>query len=225
MIIHTLSHYLETHKRLVIPQLGTFVVKEPGQVLFTELLKRDDGVLRGVLCAEGMSEIEAAGEIDRFVYEVRHAMEHRAEYRMGGFGNFRHGPNGTIRFVYEPHPAEPTPQPDRVVPRHEQLAEAVRTAFSEMHLSSSVKRNPEPCLKGLRYGKPHKYANAYTYVGRSSRRGIDRFLLLAIAAAVIAVAAIAFGYYRKASDRKSEIPQTEQVPQTDSIQPQQSPKR
>lgn len=52
MLIPVITQYLETHKRLVIPQLGAFIVKEPGRaVLFSELLKRDDGVLRGLLCA------------------------------------------------------------------------------------------------------------------------------------------------------------------------------
>ena len=71
MLIHTLIQYLESHRRLVVPQLGTFIVKEPGRsVVFSELLKRDDGVLRGLLRAGGMGELEAAGEIDRVV-EVR----------------------------------------------------------------------------------------------------------------------------------------------------------
>ena len=46
MLIHTLIQYLESHRRLVVPQLGTFIVKEPGRsVVFSELLKRDDGCL------------------------------------------------------------------------------------------------------------------------------------------------------------------------------------
>ena len=87
MLIHTLIQYLESHRRLVVPQLGTFIVKEPGRsVVFSELLKRDDGVLRGLLRAGGMGELEAAGEIDRFVFEIRHAVEHGSEYRLEGFG-------------------------------------------------------------------------------------------------------------------------------------------
>lgn len=59
MLIHTLIQYLESHRRLVVPQLGTFIVKEPGRsVVFSELLKRDDGVLRGLLRAGGMGELE-----------------------------------------------------------------------------------------------------------------------------------------------------------------------
>ena len=48
MLVQTISQYLGSHKRLVVPQLGTFIVKEPGvSIVFSELLKRDDGVLRG----------------------------------------------------------------------------------------------------------------------------------------------------------------------------------
>ncbi len=73
-----IQRYLAGHKRLVVPQLGAFVVKEPGQVLFTELLKRDDGALRALLAEAGADPLKAAGEIDRFVFEVRHAAEHGA---------------------------------------------------------------------------------------------------------------------------------------------------
>ena len=87
VLIRTISQYLESHKRLVVPQLGTFIVKEPGvSIVFSELLKRDDGTLRRLLIDGGLSELEAAGEIDRFVFEVRHAVEHGAEFRLDGFG-------------------------------------------------------------------------------------------------------------------------------------------
>ncbi|MFR1289393.1 MAG: hypothetical protein ACLSCF_05095 [Alistipes finegoldii] len=53
-MIRTISQYLESHKRLVVPQLGTFIVKEPGvSIVFSELLKRDDGTLRRLLIDGG----------------------------------------------------------------------------------------------------------------------------------------------------------------------------
>ena len=108
MLIPVITQYLETHKRLVIPQLGAFIVKEPGRaVLFSELLKRDDGVLRGLLCARGLNELEAAGEIDRFVFEVRHAVEHGLVCPLPGLGEMKGGANGTIAFTYDPRPAVP----------------------------------------------------------------------------------------------------------------------
>ncbi|MEG2061027.1 MAG: hypothetical protein RRY33_04115, partial [Alistipes sp.] len=109
VLIQIISHYLTSHKRLVVPQLGAFIVKEPeGRVLFSEMLKRDDGVLRELLCKEGASEVEAAGLIDRFVFEVRYAVEHGAVYRIEGLGILRQGENQTLAFDYLPHvTAEP----------------------------------------------------------------------------------------------------------------------
>lgn len=71
-----------------MPQLGTFIVKVPeGGVVFSELLRRDDGILRGLLVQQGgMNDLEAAGAIDRFVFEVRHALEHEGAYAIEGFG-------------------------------------------------------------------------------------------------------------------------------------------
>ena len=80
MLITVISQYLTEHKRLVVPQLGAFVVKEAGRsVLFSELLRRDDGLLRGLLRERGLSELEAAGDIDRFVFEIRHEVQHESE--------------------------------------------------------------------------------------------------------------------------------------------------
>ena len=67
MVVETINEYLKSNRRLVIPSFGAFVTKEDGQIIFSELLKRDDGVLRGLLVANGMREIEAAGKIDRFI--------------------------------------------------------------------------------------------------------------------------------------------------------------
>ena len=248
MLTDLISRYLTAHKRLVVPQLGAFIVKEADVgrcVLFSELLRRDDGVLRKLLCDAGMNELEAAGEIDRFVFEVRHAVEHGDTYRMRGFGELSPGPNGTIAFRCDPQPdaeaetetAEPAraegagqvaeeasavpsgTSTDGTVPgsaadggsprrrgplQPGKVAEAVKAAFAETKVSPSAKMNPDPSLRGLRYGKPPKTTDAYTYVDQPPRRRADRFLWIAIIAAAIAVAAIAFGYFREAQERRAE---------------------
>lgn len=284
MLIQSISQYLESHKRLVVPQLGTFIVKEPGRnILFSELLKRDDGVLRGLLRESGLTELEAAGEIDRFVFEARHAVQNGGEYPMDGFGTLKPGANGTIAFAYDPTvrtrpAAEPDPEPgpsaesaaesaatpaassgpsgpsvpasetaetsaaapsgatapeaaaDSAGPQREsassqpvsaeahadtprerphrvqaeRLARSVEHAFAEPYVSPSAKMNPDPSVRGLRYGKPPKTTDAYTYVDRPTRRRADRFLWIAIGAAVIALSAIAFGYWREHRERQAE---------------------
>lgn len=217
MLIDTFIQYLKSNKRLVVPQLGTFIVKEPGRsVVFSELLKRDDGVLRGLLRAEGMGELEAAGEIDRFVFEIRHAVEHGAEFRLEGFGVMKPGPNATIAFAYEPQPeAEPAPEDEpagakRSSLQPEKVAEAVKTAFAEPRVSTSAKMNPDPSVRGLRYGKPPKSTDAYRYVDRAPRRRADRFIWIAVIAAVLAVAAIAFGLWRDAREKQADAEYIEQ---------------
>lgn len=103
MLNRIIAQYLESHRRLVIPQMGAFIVKEPGSsVLFSELLKRDDGVLLSLLTSEGVGEAAAAGEIDRFVLEVRRAVQQGREFPLEGLGVLKAGPNATISFVYAP---------------------------------------------------------------------------------------------------------------------------
>lgn len=103
MIVEIISKYLETNKRLVVPNLGAFIVKEAGRtVLFSNLIKGDDGVLRSLLISSGVSELEAAAAIDRFVFEVNFRLESRGECMLSGFGKLRNGVNGTITFTFSP---------------------------------------------------------------------------------------------------------------------------
>lgn len=256
-LIPIITEYLHSHRRLVVPQLGAFIRKNEGdEVVFSEMLKRDDGVLRSLLVAEGLGEIEASGLIDRFIFELRHTISDGSVYRAEGLGLFAQGANGTIRFRYLPQaqeplsltpaeepesasmgvpvvPEEPLAQEIPVVeaaqsPQHtEPLAEeesaAVETSelsesadekrnrikglmrFSEEHprehRSSSQPRRPDPSVRGLRYGKPQKSTEAYTYVNSAPSRRPDTFIVLAVLAVVIALGAILYGYW---NDRRKE---------------------
>ena len=282
-LLTVLIKYLETHKRIVVPQLGAFLVKEPGKsIVFSELMKRDDGVLRGLLMADGRSEVEAAGAVDRFVFEVRHAVESGTEYRLADFGTMMPGPNGTIHFNYRPvvpfdrpaRPAEPIPAPSVVrqtPPVPKPVAKPVPEPLADEAPSSAMKSapraeahsvqpvEPEPSYKShidtarmaetmrMAFSSEPDEADALTKKGsastkkdsasakrparsydyeadeaadelyserRPARRKFDRFLFLAILAAVIAVAAIAFGFWREARERQAEEA-LQQMEQTD----------
>lgn len=236
MLTDLIIRYLESNKRLVVPQLGAFVVKAAeGCILFTELFRRDDGVLRSLLCAEGMSELEAAGAVDRFVFEVRHAVQEGCAFPMEGFGVFRGGPDDTIVFVYEPkvhasstpsgavleapieastgsvssaseaalNSEQPAPAGTRSV---KQTAEDTSASSRpDDARTSTPKLRPDPSVKGLRYGKPLKTTDAYTYVGAAPRRKVDRLILFALAAAVVALAAIAYGYIRDLQAERDDV--------------------
>lgn len=154
MIVELISKYLETHKRLVVPNLGAFIVKVPGQtVLFSNLIKSDDGVLRSLLAANGVSDMEAAAAVDRFVFEVRFRLQNNGVCRLGGFGELHSGANETVTFIYSPStqgdggvdeatkqgaaapaapaaqpaaPVQPAAQPVRPAPAQPAAAQAVR---------------------------------------------------------------------------------------------------
>lgn len=217
-LLHT---YLRTHKRLVVPQLGAFIAREAGgEAVFSELLRRDDGVLRGLLTAEGLSEIEAAGAIDRFIFDLRHAVQHGDTYAIDGVGRFTAGENQALHFVYDPGtqdrsgaepsaaPAADAPQtaaPDSAAAAAHPAAEAsaprsVASNWTE-YPSKRPPRKPDPSVKGLTYGKPIKTTDAYTFVGSAPRRRVDKFLIVAILAAVLAIGAIAYGYIQ---DRRAK---------------------
>lgn len=103
MIVEIIYNYLQTNKRLVVPNLGAFIVKQ-GQdgarkVLFSNLIKTDDGVLRALLIQKGVSELEAAGVIDRFVFEINHRLDLGNVCALDGFGALKRGANGAMSFV------------------------------------------------------------------------------------------------------------------------------
>ena len=102
MIVEIITKYLESNKRLVVPNLGTFIVKVAGEsVLFSALIKNDDGVLRSLLQQQGMSELEAAGAVDRFVFEVNYRLQNDKECRLKGFGLLKSGDSGVVTFQYD----------------------------------------------------------------------------------------------------------------------------
>ena len=105
IITNIIVEYLKHNKRLCVPKLGTFIVKQSsGSIVFSDLMRGDDGVLRSLLVAYGMGELEATGKIDRFVFEIRHAIGQNESFILEGLGEFRAGDNNTITFIHKLEP-------------------------------------------------------------------------------------------------------------------------
>ena len=98
MLIEVINSYLKGHRRLVIPSFGAFLVKEEGVIIFTELLKGEDGVLRSLLAERGLGEIETAVTIDRFIFDIRHDLQQAGICAVADFGTFRRTADGIITF-------------------------------------------------------------------------------------------------------------------------------
>ena len=171
-IIDVIANYLrDNHRRLVVPAFGAFVVKESGEVLFSELLKTDDGVLRGLLAAGGLSELECAGLIDRFIFDVRNALSEKGRFDMGGFGGLAVGADGEIRFVSPAAaPTEKTTE-KTVVPKAVQTAKTVVSKPERERPKAAAPRRREP-----------------------RKRGVDWFMVAAVVVLLAAVAVIVYGW-------------------------------
>lgn len=252
MVIEIIAKYLESNKRLVVPNLGTFIVKVPAQtILFSNLIKNDDGVLRSLLHQSGISELDAAALIDKFVFEVNYRLDNSQVCALDGFGILRTGANGTISFTYNPMAKgevldggaserlaeieaqrattvteeEPQIEDDDegdvvidIAPRLvaepsvvvEQTAVVEQAATTEPKATepkiaerrTERRRNDSDYVKGLRYGKGRKVVTGRE--GATSRKSSksDLVIKIAIVAAVIAILALAYGFWNDMRNHK-----------------------
>lgn len=135
LITNIIIEYLKHNKRLVVPKLGAFIVKQPGnKILFSELMRGEDNTLRSLLVAYGMSDIEANGAIDRMVFEIRHAVGKGDSYTIENLGVFSAGDNNNIKFKQH---HEPITIGGNIRPPFDTLKEAKRK-MRRTHVSDDV---------------------------------------------------------------------------------------
>lgn len=182
LITNILIEYLKHNKRIVVPKLGAFIVKQPsGIIRFTDLMRNDDGVLRSLLIAYGMSELEATGKIDRYVFEIRHAIGQGDRYSIENLGEFRAGENNTILFS---HKSEPKIIGGSIKPPVEALnLEKLKLGLitNTISLSESVAKSQKVKNKpqtnetnALSSNKPDYYLRGLNYDDRKKKRGEER---------------------------------------------------
>ncbi len=180
-IIDVIANYLrDNHRRLVVPAFGAFVVKESGEVLFSELLKTDDGVLRGLLAAGGLSELECAGLIDRFIFDVRNALSEKGRFDMGGFGGLAVGADGEIRFV------SPAAAPTEKTTEKTVVPKAVQTAKTVVSKPDTFRAETQPERERPKAAAPRRR--------EPRKRGVDWFMVAAVVVLLAAVAVIVYGW-------------------------------
>ncbi len=180
-IIDVIANYLrDNHRRLVVPAFGAFVVKESGDVMFSELLKNDDGVLRGLLAAGGLSELECAGLIDRFIFDVRNALSEKGRFDMGGFGGLAVGADGEIRFVPPIAALTEKTVEKPAVPKAAQPSKNV-VSKPDTFRSETQPERERPKAAAPRRREPRK-------------RGVDWFMVAAVVVLLAAVAVIVYGW-------------------------------
>mgnify|MGYP003460780184 FL=1 len=217
LLTNIITEYLKHNKRLVVPKLGTFIVKaQGGAILFSDLMRNDDGVLRSLLMAYGMQELEANGLIDRFVFEVRHATARGINYSIEGFGDFVQGANNTIAFRQKREkvviggnikpPVETLADEQRKMERVRQRREA-ESAPAQRKKQKEQKREksrptkveedddiismtkPDSYLRGLKYDKKkNKKRDEDFMIPETQRHGGRNMLFMLVAAIIVGIA-------------------------------------
>ncbi len=104
ILTEIIFEYLQTNRRITVPALGTFLSKgDNSPLLFSEFMKSDDGILRELLASKAkMSELEAAIFVDRFVFDLRHAIESNERFTLPHLGYMTSEDGRTYIFEYDP---------------------------------------------------------------------------------------------------------------------------
>ena len=165
------------------------MVKESGERIFSDLLRNDDGVLTSLLRAKGLSEMEAAVTVDRFVFETRHELESYGYCRLGDLGTLRVEPETKVLRLYEPVYGE-IPKQTPYVPEPMVIEEETESNTEEVVTPPTPTPEPQPEpqpeeLKSVSKPTPK----------RQPRKRVDFVMIFAVVILVLALAGIAYGVY------------------------------
>jgi hypothetical protein len=229
IITNIIVEYLKHNKRLCVPKLGTFIVKQSnGSIIFSDLMRGDDGVLRSLLVAAGKHELEANGLIDRFVFEIHHAISIDGEMKIEEFGIFTADINNTISFtsykrkqVFGGRIKPPVEIiQERIPPR------APRPKRNMAHTTSAVQPTqrrktdeeggiavgkPDSYLRGLKYDNSKNKKREESGHGKRVHGGGRGWIALIIVVAIAAGATYALWPRKKSVERPTAHIETEVV--------------
>ena len=132
MIESIITDYLRQNRRLVIPELGAFLKKEEGEMVFVPFLSKDDGILGDLVRrAYGASSAETEGIIAKYVENVRNGIEGKGAYLVFPLGSLKKDPNGFLFLdtaALAPPPAAretatvPVQEPEKAPPAAESVS-------------------------------------------------------------------------------------------------------
>lgn len=108
-----IAQYINSETRLIIPEVGTLLRrKESGEVVFTEMLRKNDGVLVG-LVVNGMdvSPSRANEIVGGYVEVIKQELATRKKFILDGVGVLLRRADGGVDFSFNPF-AQSIPEPD-----------------------------------------------------------------------------------------------------------------
>ena len=188
-VVEVIAEYLLSNRKLVVPNLGAFMVKESGERIFSDLLRADDGVLTSLLQAKGLSDMEAAVSIDRFVFETRHELESYGYCRLGDIGTLRIEPETKVLRLYEPVYGE-MPKQTPYVPEPVVIEEETESDTKEVVTPPAPTPQPQPQPQ-----QEERKSVSKPMPKAQPRKRVDFVMIFALVILVLALAGIAYGVY------------------------------
>lgn len=120
-----IAKYINSETRLIIPEVGTLLRrKESGEVVFTEMLRKNDGVLVG-LVVNGMdvSPSRANEIVGGYVEVIKQELATRKKFILDGVGVLLRRADGGVDFSFNPFaqsiPVLDADEDDSIVPLEE----------------------------------------------------------------------------------------------------------
>jgi nucleoid DNA-binding protein len=199
MVGKIISEYLQAgHKKVTVPGFGTFMRKDSGEVIFVDLIRKDDGLLRELVEDYGnYNEVEAMALVDRFIFEIKHDIERTGSVTIADFGTMFLDEKGIYQFDYSP----------KIAPVKETAVQ--ESLFGDGKLDSSQAEKPiaqkpveQPrtvAQKPMKQPRtvaqsPSTHPRSTTQRPAKGKTGkVDKWIVIAIIAGVIAVAIIVYG--------------------------------
>lgn len=96
--------YLQRENRLIIPSVGTLLKrKESGEIVFVEMLKKNDGKLVGLVAEQfGVATDEAEAIVEGYSEEIGRQIATSRKFIIDGVGVLLVGANGALDFAFNP---------------------------------------------------------------------------------------------------------------------------
>lgn len=123
--------YLQRENRLIIPNVGTLLKrKESGEIVFVEMLKKNDGKLEALVAAQfGVAAEEAAAIVEGYVEEIGRQISASRKFIIDGVGVLLVGANGALDFAFNPFSHTiPEPQAKAAEPEVKTVEPEVKAA-------------------------------------------------------------------------------------------------
>lgn len=80
------SIFAAGYKRVIVPGFGAFIKRNSGEIIFTDMLSVDDGVLIASLIGSGMNGAEARQAVDKFTTSLRSEITRSGKAPVEGIG-------------------------------------------------------------------------------------------------------------------------------------------